>query len=116
MASIADIGTARLVALQAPVETADSFGQMVPSWSTLLMVWANLKPSLTLLGSGEKVNAMQLYGTATHVITMRYLPSQAVTPKMRLLYGSRAFNIVSVINVDEANLTLQIHAKELTTP
>ncbi len=116
MAISTDIGTARLVELQTPGETADGYGQMVPTWTTVISVWANLKPSLTLRGSGEDVNAMQLRGIATHVITMRYLPSLPVTPQMRLKYGSRIFNILSIVNVDEANLQYQIHAKEITTP
>ena len=46
----------------------------------------------------------------THRITTRYWPN--VTADMRLLYGTRIFTILSIINPEERNITLQILAKE----
>ena len=75
--------------------------------TTLATVWANIRP----LTGRELFTAQQRAAEVTHFITMRH-PGLTVTPEMKLTYGSRTFDILSVLNLEEMNVTLQILAKE----
>jgi SPP1 family predicted phage head-tail adaptor len=56
---------------------------------------------------------MQTTSEISHKIRIRYLAS--VTPKLRIKFGTRYFDIVSVINPDERNEYLEMMCRE-TTP
>jgi SPP1 family predicted phage head-tail adaptor len=59
----------------------------------------------------ERWRANQMQAETTRLITIRYL--EAVTTKMRGLFkGTRTFEFLSVLNVDERNIEMQIQAKE----
>jgi len=58
-------------------------------------------------GYGE---AQQVSSALSHKIILRYL--DGVKPQMRVLYGSRIFHIVSVINVEERNEVLELLCEE----
>lgn len=99
------------VTLQAPAaETLDSFGQPIPSWTTIGTYSAQIRP----LSGREAIVAKQVKAEATHAITMRYLgPTIAVNPTCQLLYGSRVFGIVQVCNVEERDRWYEIIAQEV---
>jgi head-tail adaptor len=44
------------------------------------------------------------------MVTMRYLAG--ITAQMRVLYGSRTFQIISVLNVDQRNRVLVLYCEE----
>jgi len=67
--------------------------------------------------------ANQSQSNITHRIQMRWMPlsdGSMITPRCRIKYSDpelqvdRFFEIVSVINIDERNRTLQLMAKEQT--
>lgn len=60
----------------------------------------------------ELFEAQQMKGEATHRITMRWY--DGLTPKHRIKFGTRTFNIVSVRNIDEANRMTVAVCKEAT--
>lgn len=98
--------------LQSPAttETFDSFGQPVPSWTTIGTFWGYLRP---LMGQ-EAVVAKQIKAEATHKLTTRYLGSAVtVNPTYRWLLGSRIFGIVEVINVEERNRGYEMTLREI---
>ncbi len=87
--------------------TRDSFGAEVIAWSTFATVWAAVEP----LSGREYLAAQQATATVDTRIRIRYFAG--VLPEMRIVYGSRTFEIVSVINVKEVGRELQIMCREI---
>lgn len=77
--------------------TADDYNYDEPVPVTIATRWAKIKP-LTgkQLEYGKQINEL-----VTTQVNMRYYAG--LTPDHQLLFGTRIFNILSVINVDEAN-------------
>jgi len=74
----------------------DSHGQEIESWSTSATYRGEIKP---LTGRALEL-ARQLRADVTHQITTRYFGS--IDPKVsRWKYGSRVFEIVSAVDVEE---------------
>jgi SPP1 family predicted phage head-tail adaptor len=104
------------VTLQAPpapgAEEFDTFGQPVPDWTTVGVFSAQVRP----LSGREAVSARQIKAEATHAIVMRFLgPDVAVNPTCRLLYGTRTFGIIQVVNAEERDRWYEIIAQEIQT-
>lgn len=95
------------IQLQARSTTQDAFGQELVSWTTTATCWAQIEPAL----GGESVAGGAVVSTVTHQITVRYRPS-GIAPRMRVLYGSRIFEIASVIDVDERHEWMQLACVE----
>lgn len=83
------------IEIQDATEAADAYGAPVRTWSTLYEVWASIVPAT----GRESLIARQVQATVPVEIHIRYRPD--ITPKHRAKYGSRIFNIGSVIDVDE---------------
>lgn len=98
------------VAIQTDGGTQDSVGQITPSWSTQVTRWAAIEP----LTGVEYLSAQQLQADITHRIMMRYDATLAthLTPKARILFGSRVFEIVSVRSIDELFTVFEAFARE----
>lgn len=84
----------RLVLEQAS-RTADGGGGAAENWATVAQIWGRIRPT----GGTELVDAGGLSGRVTHEITIRY--RTGVEPAMRITSGSRRFEIVAVIDIDE---------------
>lgn len=96
------------VDVQERTDHNDSFGTPIPSWSAIgIGIKANVEP---LIGR-ELFQARQLYAEVTHRITLRYLDE--ITAKHRIMMGARVFDILSVLNIEERNLLIEIMAKEI---
>ena len=87
-------------------EPQNSIGETEPTWSELARIKASLDPS----GGRETFAAQQMNATVTHVIRCRYF--SGLTPKMRILFGERVFNIEVVKNANERNRFYEILAWE----
>lgn len=100
----------RQVTIQQFVQAgADTRGQPTGDWENLdtaATVWASIEP-LTVR-TAEYARAVYL--EATHRVFIDYRGD--VTNAMRLLYGSRVFHIGAVINMHEANVTLELLVTE----
>lgn len=83
------------VTIQQYVETADTFGELDRTWSNLVTVWAKVKP----ISASETYSAQQTGMTVNHEVWIRY--RTGIAPKMRVVYGSRTFEIDGVMNLDE---------------
>ena len=95
------------VVIQQVTETQGTDGYPSQSWSIFATVWAAIEPL-----QGRELNAVQqIYAEVTGKIRTRYLAG--VTPKMRALFGSRVFDILGAINVEERNRELIIYTKEV---
>ncbi len=97
------------VAIRSASSTRNDYGEPIPSWSTDATVWASVEP----LSGRERVGAQQQHAETTHRIRMRYQPGTTVTTVKRILFGTRVFEIISVINKKEKNLMLELLCKEV---
>ncbi len=94
------------ITIQEYIATRDSFGAEVQTWTDKASAFASITPV-----SGKEYFATQQWNAeVTTKITMRYL--QGITPKMRVLFGSRIFEILSVLNFEERNIELNLMCKE----
>ena len=87
----------------------DGGGGSEGSWDDpikVATVWGSVKP----LSGNERLRAMQLEARVSHRITIRY--RTGITTAMRVLFGTRLFNIRAVLNLDERNRWLDIMAEE----
>ncbi|MGC7561340.1 phage head closure protein [Pasteurella sp. PK-2025] len=94
------------ITLQKQVNTLNEYGAAVTKWGNVATIWAEIKP----LAGREYFSAQQVQSEITTQIFIRYLPG--VLPTMRVKFGSRFFEIISVINANERNIYLQLMCKE----
>jgi SPP1 family predicted phage head-tail adaptor len=94
------------VSIQAPSETLDDFGEADLSWATDSTVWASIEP----ISGNERFSSDQVTAELTHRVFIRYLTG--LTPRKRLLFGSRVFQIQSILNKDEKNEQLELLCRE----
>lgn len=83
------------VRIENPVDTADSQGSATRIWNLLRVVWAALEP----LTAREQLQAAQVQHGITHNVLLRHV--DGITPKSRLIFGTRTFHIVGISNTDE---------------
>jgi len=95
------------IEIQSYKETSNDFGEVVKGYSTFKTVYASITP----LAGKEYFASKQINAEVSHKIECRYLKD--IVPSMRVVYRNRIFNIESVINIREANKTLQIIATEV---
>lgn len=94
------------VEIQNKTVQMDELLQQSEVWATYATVWASVRP----IKGREYVAVKQVNAEVSVVITMRYL--SGITSEMRILFGNRVFDIVSVINADERNRVLELMCKE----
>lgn len=87
----------------------DSSGFPVRDYDTVLSTWAEIKTTkgFTLIANGTD------FEKAYTRFTIRY-PQTTITRDMFVLYGGKRYSIEYLNNVDEANVELEIQAKEVT--
>lgn len=85
----------RRLTLEAASRTPDGGGGAAESWSAIAQVRVDIRPK----GGGEGVDADALSGHVSHEITLRY--RSGVVPAMRFVSGTRRFEILAVIDIDE---------------
>ncbi len=95
------------VDIQQASEVTDEEGMVVATWLTVEQAWMSLEP----MSGAERFAAQQVQAGVTHVARMR-LPQTNVTPKMRILLGTRELGIESVVNVEERGRELELMLKE----
>lgn len=95
------------VTLQSLVETQDSYGSAVQSWADYATVRASVEP----LQGREYFASQQVRAEATTRFRIRYL--SGVLPTMRVVFDGRAYNIESIINLNERNRELHLMAVEV---
>lgn len=98
---------------QMTVQTASAIGSGDPTldWSnatTVTTIFATLE---SLVGS-EAFAAKQYNPELSHRLHTPYLTGVTITPAMRIVFGSRYFDIQSIQNLDEENREWEILAIE----
>jgi SPP1 family predicted phage head-tail adaptor len=101
------------VTVQTLSESADSYGQMIKSWTDAGSFYAEVRN----LSGREAVNARQIKPEVTHQVRMRYVgqlfASPGLLPSMRLLFGAAQFNILWVNDVDNRHREYRLLVQEI---
>jgi SPP1 family predicted phage head-tail adaptor len=104
---VMEIGKLRQrVTIQEYAATRDSFGAEVPAWADVATVWASVTP----VSGKEYFASAQVNAEVSTKITMRYLAG--ITPKIRVVFEARTFEIISVLNFEERDIELNLMCKE----
>ena len=87
--------------------TVDAFGQQVETWNEAVTVWAQVKEIQT-----DESQAYEVTQQKKRInITIRF--KSGVTALDRITYAGNTFNVLSVINIDGKNTTMEIIAERL---
>ena len=89
----------------------DSVGQQVITWTTLTTVYAQVDS----LSGSQLQRAQSIYNETTHRVTLRWqtiLNDIKSVGSMRILLGTRIFDVGADLNVDERNRTIELLCKE----
>lgn len=93
--------------IKEPTHTGDGMGAVATTWSTVTVCWGSFEP----LRGREWIESGMENSEIDVRFRMRYYAG--ITPAMQLYFGSRTFEIVSVINPAERNRELELMLKEL---
>lgn len=97
------------VALQRYTATQNSHGEEAKTYTALDTVWASVEP----LTGKELLSAQQTESSIDLRVRVRYSSTiSTLRPKDRVVFGSRTFEILSVINPGERNAQLELMCKE----
>lgn len=95
------------ITIQADTGSQDAYGQPYGTWTTIATVWGKIITS----GGREFYAAQRLNAETTAVVEIRYRTN--VTTANRILYNTRKYDILSVVDVEERHIWLQIACKEV---
>lgn len=94
------------ITIQAPTRAADGMGGFTVTWSTISTAWAGIWP----VSANERIQNQAVAMTITHRIRIRY--RRVFRPEWRILYRGRYFNVVSIVDPNEAHEWLDILCEE----
>lgn len=94
------------ITVQTLTATPDDMGGETRSWGTHVTSWAEIVPA----GAKERWFGDQIEANISHRVTMRF--QSGITPKMRVLFESRVFQIRGVVNRDERSIYLDLMCEE----
>lgn len=83
----------RRVTIEQPSVAADAYGGQVTTWTTFKVAWAEVRP----IRGAERFEAMAQRAARFEVFRIRYL--SGVTPKMRIVWDGRVYNIRNIAEV-----------------
>jgi SPP1 family predicted phage head-tail adaptor len=99
------------VEIQAATETTNEYGEVERTWPGTVIdggnVWASITP---ITGNERFAGIQQVRPNVSHSIVIRF--NGNVTPKHRIKYGNRWFEIDAVLNRDERDELLELLCKE----
>ena len=84
----------------------DTWGHSSETWTDEFTTYA----SIWTLRGVERMESMKLDNEITHKIRVRY--RSGLHPKMRIRFGERYFNILSMVDPDERHIYYEIMADE----
>ena len=84
----------------------DTWGHSAETWTDQVTTYA----AIWTLRGVERIESMKLDNEITHKIRVRY--KRGLHPKMRIKFGERYFNILSMIDPDERHIYYEIMASE----
>jgi len=97
------------VTIQKKSVARDAYGSETVTWLEEAVVWASVEP----IAGREYFMSQQMQSDVTHRIIIRYYAG--VIPSYRIKFGTRIFDIMSVINTEERNREMVLMAREFLT-
>jgi SPP1 family predicted phage head-tail adaptor len=95
------------IIIEQPTRTPDpEFGEPIPSWTTFAETWASVEP----LRGTELTQAAQVQGNHTHRVTIRF--REGLRNDMRIRFGERVLNIVSIGDIESRSRRVEILCRE----
>jgi SPP1 family predicted phage head-tail adaptor len=95
-----------IITIQVATITAGSYGSGEKTWGTFAQVWAAMWPQ-----KSQEVVVGDRIEISTHtLVKIRYVAG--VLAGMRVLYGTRVFDIVGIRNIDELNREIYLDCVE----
>lgn len=94
-----------LVEIQRYTQTTNDYGEVISDWYTVTTRRASVSP----ISGKEYFASKQVNAETTHRVYMRYTD---IKTSDRLVYDGRIFNIESVMNHKERNVSLEIICTE----
>jgi SPP1 family predicted phage head-tail adaptor len=94
--------------LQSPNKTQNAYGEEVSPFMTYATVWGSIEP----LQGKEMERARQINALISHKVRIRY--RSGVSPRFRIKYGERIFDVNAVLNPEERNIELLLYCTEVT--
>lgn len=95
------------IVIEDSIAGRDSFGAEISEWIQFAKVWANVSP----VSGREFIAFKQINAEISTKVTIRYLAG--ITSEMRVLFKDRIFEINSIINPEEKNVSLLLMCKEV---
>lgn len=96
------------VVVERATDGTDAYGDQVQTWTTLATVWAGIEP----LSGREYLSAAHIQADVSTRIVMRGIPGVTLTPKDRIRYGARLFDIKQIVDQNAENVELQLLTQE----
>ena len=96
------------LALQNATETdsGTGTGHLDKTWTTYATVWGSIEP----LSGRELVEQEQVQSEVTHKTKIRY--QSAITSEHRIVFKTRTFQIVTMLNPEERNREIELMLRE----
>ena len=94
------------VKLKKHINALNDYVATITHWQTLATVWAEIKP----ISGREYFSVQQVQSEVTTQIWIRY--RKDIEPTMRVTYQDKHYEIVSVLNYQGLNKTLQLMCKD----
>lgn len=92
--------------MSATTASGMSAGEQIWSDESLMKIWAGIEP----LRGTQFVAMKGVQADITHRVILRY--TSEITPKHRIKYRDRIFEIDSIINPDERKILLELMCRE----
>ena len=93
------------ITIQTPVQTMDALNSPVSTWTDVITVWASIYPVLGYV----TIRNEKLREDVTHMVRIRY---RTVLPSYRIKYGTRYFDIKYILDIEEANIYMDLLCRE----
>lgn len=94
------------ITIQKQSETKNEYGERVTVWTDFTLSRASMNP----ISGKQYLNSEAIKSEISHQIHLRYIPN--LDPTMRVKFGDRYFQIITIINFQEMNKELQLMCKE----
>ena len=94
------------LSLQEVQRAGDAGGGAEESWTTVAIVWGDVRPA----GGNEGARENQVQGRVSHEVLIRSRPG--VVPAMRFLEGMRVYEITAVLEVEGKRKLLKCQCEE----
>lgn len=89
--------------------TKNEVSEKIPTWTTYATVWAAVDPK----SGDEDMRGVSSESTVTHEILIRY--NSTVSPKQQIIFKSRTFKIISILNDKERDIQQTLMCHEVVT-